>query len=78
MKIEITKGQLKSLINEHYDRERLYNREAIVNRLSKAPMYIKKHVKDLPSIECTDQQGNTHICTKLPQFMYEYLFGTHF
>ena len=36
---------------------------------------MKKYINMLPSLECTDSQGNAHICTKIPQVVYEYLFG---
>ena len=79
MKILVTESQLKNiLLKEYYDSEKLYNRERIVNMLSKAPKYIREYVKNLPHIECTDQDGNSHICTKLPQVVYEYLFGGRF
>ena len=79
MKILVTESQLKNiLLKEYYDGEKLYSRERIVKMLSKAPMYMKKYINNLPHIEGSDQDGNSHICTKLPQVVYEYLFGGRF
>jgi hypothetical protein len=60
---------------EGYEADRLYLKSYILKRLEKAPYYVRKEAKNLPEFECTDQSGNRQICTKLPQFLYQYLFG---
>lgn len=75
MKLVLTESQLKTIINEYYDSEKLYLRDAIVSQLRKGPKYMHQYIKSLPSLECTDSQGNVRICTRIPQVVYEFLFG---
>lgn len=77
MKIVISESQYSSLIKEHYDSDRLYPRENVINRLKKAPRELRKFVKDLPSIPCTDGQGNETVCTKIPEVVYIYFTGKY-
>ena len=77
MKIIISESQYERLIMEHYDSERLYPREYIVNRLKKAPRELRKFVKDLPSIDCQDDLGNRTVCTKIPEVVYVYISGRY-
>jgi hypothetical protein len=77
MKIVITESQAQRLINEYYDSEKLYSRDYIVSRLKKAPRELKKYIKDLPHVECTDSQGNPHTCTRIPEVVYVYLSGKY-
>ncbi len=51
------------------------DRKKIVERLKKGPSYIKQYIKKLPHIEMQDDQGNIQIATKIPQTIYQYLFG---
>ncbi len=74
MKIIITEAQYK-LIEEQYNPDKLYDRDRIVQRLKKAPKYVREYGKNLPYIECTDPNGNQTICTKLPQILYQYFMG---
>ena len=60
---------------ENYDGDKLYLKSYILKRLEKAPYYVRKEAKNLPDIECKDASGNRQICTKLPQFLFQYLFG---
>lgn len=76
MIILITEEQFK-LINEHYDRDQLYNRDYIVNKLKKGPKELKKYINKLPEIPCEDENGNTFICTKIPEVIYVYLKGNY-
>jgi len=62
-------------INEYYNPEKLYLRSAIVDRLNKGPGYIKAYIPKLPEIRCTDGNGNDQICTRIPEVLYQYLFG---
>jgi hypothetical protein len=77
MKIVITESQAQRLINEYYDSEKLYSRDYIVSKLRKAPRELKKYIKDLPHVECTDSQGNPHTCTRIPEVVYVYLSGKY-
>jgi hypothetical protein len=77
MKIVISESQLTSLIKEHYNSDKLYSRESVVNRLKKGPKEMRTYIKDLPSIPCTDGQGIETICTKIPQVVYIYFTGKY-
>jgi hypothetical protein len=77
MKVLITESQYKSLILEHFDSERLYDREHIVKRLMKGPRQIKEYIKRLPHIPCSDSEGNERVCTKIPEVIYVYLSGNY-
>lgn len=77
MKIVISESQLTSLIKEHYDSEKLYSMESVVKRLKKGPRELRSHIKDLPSIPCTDSKGNETICTKIPEVVYIYFTGKY-
>ncbi len=74
MDMENLKKIIKNLLVEHYESERLYDRSSIVKQLSKAPSYMKKHMKNLPHIPCKDKEGNEKTCTKLPEVVFNYLF----
>lgn len=75
MKLLITESQYNKLISEHYDSEKLYSREYVVKRLSKGPKYMKEYIKNLPHIDCTDRDGQPHICTRVPEVVYQFLSG---
>jgi hypothetical protein len=75
MKVIITENQYNTLLLEYYDGEKLYNREHIVNSLMKAPKYIKQYIKKLPHISVEDSNGNMVIATKIPEVIYQYLYG---
>jgi hypothetical protein len=77
MKIVISESQLTSIIKEHYDSDKLYSMESVVNRLKKGPREMRKYIKDLPSIPCTDGQGNETTCTKILEVLYVYLMGKY-
>lgn len=77
MKIVISESQYNTLLNEQYNPDKLYPRENVVNRLKKAPREMRKYAKDLPSIPCTDSQGNETICTKIPEVVYIYFTGRY-
>lgn len=77
MKIVITENQLKNIVLEYYDSEKLYLREYIVNILKRAPKQYKNYIDKLPSIECENSEGEKNICTKIPEFIYVYLMGRH-
>jgi hypothetical protein len=74
-----------SLITEHYNSEKLYNREHLVKRLNMknqkgffiTPKEIRNYIQSLPHIDCMDSEGNKQICTKIPEVMYVYLSGRY-
>ena len=57
-------------LNEIYDSEKMYAKSYIEDRLKKAPRYIKKYMKELDEFE---KDGK--IFVKIPQVLYQYLFG---
>lgn len=77
MKIVISESQYNTILMEHYDSNKLYLREYIVNRLKKGPRELRKYIKELPSIECQDNEGNKAICTRIPEVVYVYLNGKY-
>ena len=68
---------IKKVISEQFNSEKLYNKAHIVNTLKKGPRELKRHIKDLPSIDCTDNEGNKVICTKIPEVIHVYLQGRY-
>lgn len=75
MKLLINESQYTKLLSEYYDSEKLYSRESVVKRLTKGPKYMRDYIKNLPHIECTDQKGEPHICTRIPEVVYQFLTG---
>ena len=75
MNVIITENQYVRLVENYWDREKLYDRKKIVEKLKKGPSYIKQYIKKLPHIEMQDDQGNILIATKIPQTIHQYLFG---
>jgi len=85
MKILVTETQLKKIIKEQYDGDKLYHRETLVKKLlSKnykgqfnAPKEIRDYVKTLPHIDCYNSKGEKSVCTKIPEVLYVYLSGRY-
>jgi len=76
MKVIVTESQYKRVISEeYYNSDKLYPRDYIIGRLKRGPKYMKEYIKNLPYIECTDNQGVQSICTKIPEVVYHFLFG---
>ena len=75
MKVILTENQYNTLLMEYYDSEKIYLRERIVNSLMNGPQYIRQYIKKLPHIPDTDDNGNTIIGTKIPEVIYQYLYG---
>jgi hypothetical protein len=75
MKVILTENQYNRLLLEYYDSEKLYVRERIVNSLMKGPQYIRQYIKKLPHIPVQDSNGNTVVGTKIPEVIYQYLYG---
>jgi hypothetical protein len=36
---------------------------------------MKKYIKNLPYIECRDQNDEKRVCTQIPEVVYMFLFG---
>lgn len=75
MKVVLTENQYNTLLMEYYDSEKIYLRERIVNSLMKGPQYIRQYIKKLPHIPVQDTNGNTVVGTKIPEVIYQYLYG---
>jgi hypothetical protein len=76
MKVIVTESQYQRVVSEgFYESEKLYPRDYIVGRLNRSPKYMREYIKNLPHIECTDNQGIQSICTKIPEVVYQFLFG---
>jgi hypothetical protein len=75
MKVILTENQYNTLLLEYYDSEKIYLRERIVNSLMKGPQYIRQYIKKLPHIPVQDSNGNTVVGTKIPEVIYQYLYG---
>ena len=71
----LTESQYIRLIESDWDREKLYDREKVVEKLRKGPKYIKDYIKKLPYIPVENEKGEVKIATRIPQTIHEYLFG---
>jgi hypothetical protein len=77
MKIILSESQYKNLMLEYYDPEKLYLKDYVVTRLKKGPRELRKYIKDLPSIPCTNGEGVESVCTKIPEVVYVYFSGNY-
>ena len=77
MRIIISESQYKNLVLEYYDAEKLYSRDYVIDKLKRGPKELRKYVNGLPSIPCSDSQGNERICTKVPEVIYVFLSGNY-
>ena len=75
MKVILSETQYKNLLMEQFNPEKLYSREKIVSTLKKGPNYIKQYIKKLPYIEVVNEKGEKLVATKIPETIYQYLFG---
>jgi hypothetical protein len=80
--LRLTESEMISLIEriieeQYFDSEKLYNRDYIVRRLERGPSELKKFIKHLPYIDCTDKEGNSHVCTKIPEVIHVFLTGRY-
>lgn len=71
----VSESQLNRILLEYYDADKLYDRDVMVSRLKAGPKYMREYIKNLPHIKCADSQGNEKICTKIPEVVYQFLFG---
>jgi len=77
MKIIISETQYKNLLSEYYDEDKLYSRDYVVDKLKKGPKELRKYINNLPSIPCSDSNGNERTCTKIPEVIYVFLSGNY-
>lgn len=69
---------IERIINEQrYDPDKLYSRWYIVDRLHNGPRELRKYIKDLPHIDCVNNKGDKHVCTKIPEVIHVYLTGRY-
>lgn len=66
---------IERIIKEQYNPNKLYSREYVVNRLKRGPRELREYIKKLPHIDCTDGQGNQHVCTTVPEVIHVFLTG---
>lgn len=75
MKVILTESQYTRLIESDWDREKLYDREKVVEALRKGPKYIREYIKKLPHIPMENEKGDIKMATRIPQTIHEFLFG---
>jgi hypothetical protein len=75
MKVMLTESQYTRLIESDWDREKLYDREKVVEALRRGPKYIREYIKKLPHIPVENEKGEVRIATRIPQTIHEYIFG---
>ena len=80
--LRLTESEMISLIEriieeQYFDSEKLYSRDYIISRLERGPKELKKFIKHLPYIECADKDGNSHVCTKIPEVIHVFLKGRY-
>ena len=75
MKVIITENQYKTLLENHWDAEKLYDREKVIETLKRGPKYIREYIKKLPKIPVQNEKGDITMATKIPQTIHEYIFG---
>lgn len=75
MRVIITENQYKTLLENHWDAEKLYDREKVVEALRRGPKYIREYIKKLPKIPVQNEKGDIKMATKIPQTIHEYIFG---
>lgn len=71
----LTESQYTRLIESDWDREKLYDREKVVETLRRGPKYIREYIKKLPHIPVENEKGEVRIATRIPQTIHEYIFG---
>ena len=57
MKVILTENQYNRLLENHWDAEKLYDRERVVEALRKGPKYIREYIKKLPKIPVQNEKG---------------------
>lgn len=79
--LRLTESQMvdliEKIIKEQHDSKKLYSRAYVVRRLQNGPKELKKYIKELPHIDCTDNEGNPHVCTTIPEVIHVFLSGKY-
>jgi hypothetical protein len=75
MRVIITENQYNRLLENHWDAEKLYDREKVIETLKRGPKYIREYIKKLPKIPVQNEKGDIKMATKIPQTIHEYIFG---
>jgi hypothetical protein len=75
MRVIITENQYKTLLETHWDAEKLYDRGKVIETLQRGPKYIREYIKKLPKIPVQNEKGDIKMATKIPQTVHEYIFG---
>jgi hypothetical protein len=75
MRVIITENQYKTLLENHWDAEKLYDREKVIETLKRGPKYIREYIIKLPKIPVQNEKGDIKMATKIPQTIHEYIFG---
>ena len=75
MKVMLTENQYNRLLENHWDSQKLYDREKVIEKLRKGPKYIREYIKKLPNISVENEKGEVKMATRIPQTIHEYLFG---
>lgn len=77
-KVIISERQLKNIIEEsYYDSQKLYSKQYIENSTRTAPQQIKNVVRGLEVIACTDRDGNSTQCVRIPEVLFVYISGRY-
>ena len=77
-KVIITEKQLRGIIEEsYYDSQKLYSKQHIENVTRTAPSNIKNIVRGLEVIGCTDRDGNSTQCVRIPEVLLVYITGRY-
>lgn len=85
MKIVLTETQLKRIVSEYYDRDKIYIHKRVMDNLKGAPGYIWKYAKGLPRFYVRDENdepykdenGEKIVFTRIPEVLYNYFHGNY-
>jgi len=82
-KVIITEKQLRGIIEEsyyeesYYDSQKLYSKQYIEELTRTAPFNIKNIARGLEVLGCTDSNGNTIQCVRIPEVLFVYISGRY-
>lgn len=74
---ESIQSLIRKVLKEQYDSQRLYPVEQIYSFMSKAPVELKRIVKQLKPIPCVNNQGEERVCFKIPEVLHVYMTGRY-
>jgi hypothetical protein len=76
MKIKITESQYNKIITEsYYDSSKLYSKQYIENVTRKSDRFIKDIVRNLTTINCTDNNNKISECVRIPEVLFVHIKG---